>query len=113
MIEAPAWLAMLATARPEFRRRMCPVSLAPTGARLIVEPGATLRGELAAVRGVAVAEPGVYVPLPPTRVLAGHVTWCVTPAHVAWRLGDGETVQDALLAALADDPHDPAGEVRA
>lgn len=115
VIEAPTWLAVRATGRAELGHRMGPVSLAPTGARFLVEPGATLRGDLAAVRGVGIAEPGTLVPLPPTRVLHGQLTWWITPEQTRWGLGDSHTVYAALRAALAEPsaPDGARGEVRA
>lgn len=105
VVEAPTWLAVLATGRTEFRQRLCPVSIAPSGAGLLVQPGATLRSELVGMRGVRLAEPGTLVVLPPTRVLHGHVTWWITPQQVQWQLGDADAVQVALLAVLAEAHH--------
>ncbi len=103
VIEAPSWLAVSATRRPELRRRLCPTSIAPSGVRLLVEAGASFRDELARVRGIRLAESGSLVRLPPTLLLAGRVRWWITPEQVDWRLGDGAAIQDALCAALTED----------
>lgn len=102
VIEAPTWLAVLATGRTDFRRRLCPVLIGPSGVRLLVEPGAALDACLGGERGVCVTGPGALVPLPPTRMMHGNVTWWITPEQVQWRLGDADVVQEALLAVLAE-----------
>lgn len=102
VIEAPTWLAVMATGRPEFREHLCPVSLTPAGVRVLVEPGAVLRDELADARGVQVTETGTWVPMPPSRMVPGAVSWWIRPEQVAWRLGDAEAVQNALAAVLAE-----------
>jgi hypothetical protein len=111
VIECPTWLAVLATGRPEFRGHLCPVSLSPAGVRVLVACGARLRGELASVRGVRVAESGRLVPMPPTRILGGLVTWWTTPSQVNWRIGDPDVVQAAILAVLGESTQ--AGDARA
>ena len=96
VVTAPTALAIEASAHPWFPLNGCPVAMAPDGARFLVRPGAKLRPELVAHR-VSVAEPSALLPLPPTRVLAGSVTWWIRPADVGWRLGDPDAVQAALL----------------
>lgn len=102
VIEAPTWLAVMATGRPEFRERLCPVSLTPAGVRMLVEPGAVLRDDLADVRGVQITEAGSWVPMPPSRMLPGSASWWIRPEQVAWRVGDADSVQHALAAVLAE-----------
>lgn len=114
VLHAPTWLAVLATGRPEFRRHLCPVALSPSGVSVLVQPGVPLQERLARERGVELAPPGSLVPLPPTRLVGGRVTWWVTPRQVQWRLGDSATVQAAILAALnAASPDGAGGEARA
>lgn len=98
VIEVPTWLATLLTGRAESKR-LCPVLLAPAGARLFVEPGATLSLELTTMGGVRVADAGALVASPPTRVRGGQVSWWVTPQQVGWGLGDSQVVQNALRGA--------------
>lgn len=96
VIAAPTALAIEASCHPWFPLDGCPVAMAPDGVRFLVRLGTALRPELGAHR-VSVAEPRRVVPLPPTRVIAGHVTWWVHPEDVGWRLGDPDAVQAALL----------------
>lgn len=107
VIEAPTWLAVMATGRREFRDRLCPVSLTPAGVRILVEPGVVLRDELAGTRGVQVTATGSWVPMPPSRMLPGSVSWWIRPEQVSWRLGNADAVQDALAAVLAEAHHLP------
>ena len=95
VICAPTALAVEASGHPWFPLNGCPVAMAPDGARFLVRTGAIVRLGLAAVR-VRVAEPGEIVALPPTRVIAGAVTWWVRPEDTGWRLGDPEMVQAVL-----------------
>lgn len=114
VLHAPTWLAVLATGRNEFRQHLCPVALAlaPSGVSVLVRPGAQLRDELAAVRGVEIAPPGELVPLPPTRLVGGRVTWWITPQQVDWRLGDPDTIQAAITAVI-DEARPSGGDTRA
>lgn len=102
VIEAPTWLAVSANGRPEFRQRLCPVTIAPPGVRILVQLGASLWPELSAARGVQIAAAGTVVPLPPTRMLGGLTAWWIRPAQVNWQLGDADAVQDALCVVLEE-----------
>lgn len=114
VLEVPTWLAVSATKYMQTQRQLCPVSLAPTGAHLLIEASTTLPPQLAAVRGVRVAKPGAYMPLRPTRVIYGQLTWWITPDQTQWRPGNSQTVLYALSTALAEHhPPGAAGEARA
>jgi hypothetical protein len=95
VICAPTALAVEASGHPWFPLGGCPVAMAPDGARFLVRTGAKVWPELVAHR-VRVAERGEIVALPPTRVIAGAVTWWVRPEDTRWRLGDPDAVQAAL-----------------
>jgi len=110
VLRAPTWLAVLATGRPQFRQHLCPVALAPSGVSILLRPGAELRDDLTAVRGVEIAPLGTLIPLPPNRVIGGLVTWWIRPQQVNWRLGDPNLVQDAIIAVLEESG---AGDKRA
>jgi len=96
VITAPTALAVEASRHPWFPLNGCPVAMAPDGTRFLVHTGARLRPELAAY-GVELAAPGTVVALPPTRVLAGVVTWWIRPTDTKYQLGDPDAVQAALL----------------
>lgn len=98
VISAPTVLVVEASGHPSFPLNGCPVAMAPDGARFLVRTGATVRPELAEHR-VRVAKRGEIVALPPTRVIAGTVTWRVRPADTAWKLGDPDAVEAALWNA--------------
>jgi hypothetical protein len=95
---APTLLATVATGLPMFRDNLCPVAMSPQGARFFVKPGGVLSPDLAGVRGVEILRRGAFLPLPPSRVVGGSMSWWITPAAAAG-IGDAETVQAALLAA--------------
>lgn len=97
VLHAPTWLA---TGREMCARPLCPVALSPSGASLLVTVGTRLRDQLVGVPGVEVTALGSVVPLPPTRMLGGRVSWWITPEQTRWSLGDPEGVRDALCAAL-------------
>lgn len=98
VIEEPTRLAALANGCEELRNIRIRSRSPPSGVRFLVEPGAVVRDDLARVRGVNLADRGTLTPLPPTRVLAGQVTWWITPEQAIWRFGDPTTVQDGLQA---------------
>lgn len=100
VLRAPTAVAIEASGRTEFPHGGCPVATASDGARFLVAPGATLWPELAGLRGVELMPPGSALALPPSRVLAGSVTWWINPLETGWRLGDADAVQAALTAAL-------------
>lgn len=96
---APTLLATVATGLPVFRENLCPVAMSPQGARFLVARGGSLDEDLAGVRGLEFLDGGEFLPLPPSRVVGGSMSWWITPAAVGGRLGDGQTVQAALRAA--------------
>ena len=78
-----------------------PVAVTPTGHWMIlVQPGSTLRPELAGRTDVVLHGLGSWVPAPPTREPAGRVRWAVSPAQAQWRLPDSYQVQAALVDLL-------------
>jgi hypothetical protein len=79
-----------------------PVVATPTGRWMVlVEPGSTLRPELAALPDVVLHGPGSWIPAPPTRTAEGRVRFLVGPEEVHWRLPDPWVVQAGLVATLA------------
>jgi hypothetical protein len=100
---APTLLATVATGLPEFRDNLCPVAMSPQGARFLVRPGGVLDPDLVGVRGVEIQRRGAFLPLPPSRVVGGSMSWWVTPA-AACGIGEVEAVQNALLAAAVTLP---------
>ncbi|MFB9427815.1 bifunctional DNA primase/polymerase [Streptoalloteichus tenebrarius] len=98
VITAPTTVAMAATHTMPWRHNPCPVAVSPSVVRFFVAPGAALRPDLATVPGVEVLPAGSLVPLPPTPVRCGVVTWWVSPSSLGWRLGSSLAVQAALVA---------------
>jgi hypothetical protein len=96
---APTLLAAVATGLPLFRENPGPVAISPRGTRFLVAPGAVLCSDMVGVRGVEIIRRGAFLPLPPSRVVAGSMTWRITPTAAGGMLGDAELVQAALRAA--------------
>jgi hypothetical protein len=96
---APTLLAAVATGSPLFRENMGPVAMSPRGARFLVTPGAVLCSDMVGVRGVEIIRRDAFLPLPPSRVVAGSMNWWITPTAAGDRLGNAELVQAALRAA--------------
>jgi hypothetical protein len=102
VITAPTCLPIFATGWQQFPGDLCPVLESPRGMRLFIRRGARLHQDLARVRGLELAAPGTLIPLPPTRLPAGLVTWRIPPASVGWTPGNPEAVQEALATVFAD-----------
>jgi hypothetical protein len=96
---APTLLSTIATGLPVFRENLCPVAMSPQGARFLIARGGVLDEDLAGVRGLEFLARGVFLPLPPSRVVGGSMNWWITPADAAGGLGDVEIVQAALRTA--------------
>jgi hypothetical protein len=96
---APTLQASVATGMPLFRENPSPVAMSPRGTRFLVEPGAVLCSDMVGVRGVEIIRRGAFLPLPPSRVVAGSMNWWITPTAAGGRLGNAELVQAALRAA--------------
>jgi hypothetical protein len=96
---APTLLAAVATGLPLFRENLGPVAMTPLGARFLVTPGAVPCSDMVGVRGVEIIRRGAFLPLPPSRVVAGSMNWWITPTAAGGRLGNAELVQAALRAA--------------
>ncbi|MFD9891417.1 hypothetical protein ACFWY9_18895 [Amycolatopsis sp. NPDC059027] len=94
----PVSLAAAAAARLA-KDQLCPVMFTPQGARVFVECGARLRPELAS--RVRLLSQSVWLPLPPSRLVPGSAVWWVSPADTAYRVGNAETFQEAVLAAIS------------
>ncbi|MBV8931809.1 MAG: hypothetical protein JOZ47_07480 [Kutzneria sp.] len=96
VISAPLKLGVAATRTAPFRRTIAPASLSPDRLRFLVAPGVRLGLNLA---GVELVTDGALVPMPPTRVREGHLTWWVSPRLTQWKPGDSLAVQAALWLA--------------
>jgi hypothetical protein len=78
-----------------------PIAVTSTGRWMILmQPGSTLRPELAGRTDVVLHGLGSWVPAPPTREPGGRVRWVVSPGQVQWRLPDPCEAQAALVEIL-------------
>jgi hypothetical protein len=96
VISAPLVIGVAATRTAPFRRTIAPASLSPDRIRFLVAPGVPLSPDL---KGTELITGGALVPMPPTRVRDGALTWWVEPKWTDWEPGDSLAVQAALWAA--------------
>jgi hypothetical protein len=99
VLSVPLVLGVAATRTAPFRRTMAPASLSPDRVRFLVSPGIPVAPDLF---GVELCTAGELVPMPPSRIRDGALTWWVSPAATGWRPGDSLAVQAALREASAD-----------
>lgn len=105
VLEVPASLGIRAVAARRWRRGdRGPVATTPAGRWMFfVRAGGSLCPELAGRLDVVQHSRGSWVPAPPTRLVEGRVRWAVPPGEVAWRLPDGQRVQELLVDLYASD----------
>ena len=84
-----------------------PIVLAPEGAVCLVRPERWALARLPSLPGVAVLPAGALLPLPPTRIRGGAVTWQVSPSQAGGQPGDPVALLRALRAlwVVADAAH--------
>jgi hypothetical protein len=99
VISVPLVLGVAATRTAPFRRSIAPASLSPDRIRFLVRPGLPLAPDLP---GVELCAAGECVPLPPSPVRGGALTWWISPVATDWLPGDPLAVQAALREAAAD-----------
>jgi hypothetical protein len=99
VVSVPLVLGVAATRTGPFRRSLAPASLSPDRVRFLVLPGFPLAPDLP---GAELCTGGEFVPLPPSPVRGGAVTWWVSPLATDWVPGDPLAVQAALRQAAAD-----------
>lgn len=75
-----------------------PVSRGPDGMRFVLAPGCALPADLEAL-GVRRVPPDSLVPMPPTPIRGGELTWCVSPDDTRWRWPAADSVFAALRSA--------------
>ena len=99
VISVPLVVGVAATRTGPFRRRIAPAALSPDRIRFLVLPGIPLAPDLPFAE---LCTHGECVPLPPTPVPGGALTWWVSPVTTDWQPGDSLSVQAALREAAAD-----------
>jgi hypothetical protein len=99
VVSVPLVLGVAATRTGPFRRSLAPASLSPDRVRFLVLPGHPLAPDLP---GAELCTAGEVVPLPPSPVRGGALTWWVSPVATDWVPGDPLAVQAALRQAAAD-----------
>ena len=99
VISVPLVLGVAATRTAPFRRRIAPTSLSPDRIRFLVLPGVPLASDLP---GAELCTDGECVPLPPSPVRDGALTWWISPVATDWLAGDSLAVQAALREAALD-----------
>jgi hypothetical protein len=78
-----------------------PVAMSPTGRWMfLVDPGDSLRPELASRLDVVWHAAGSWIPAPPTPTPSGRIQWVIDPARLDWRLPDPYEVQQVLISHL-------------
>ncbi|MDV6014016.1 hypothetical protein [Haloechinothrix sp. LS1_15] len=95
----PVWLATATLTHASDRGPVCPVMLGPHGAALVITPGIA---PPAGIPDLAVAQPGELIPLPPTRTLAGTLTWHIHPNQTGWQPGPAEHIYTTATTTLAE-----------
>jgi hypothetical protein len=97
VIEVPAHLGAAAARSTTLG----PVAVSPAGRWMfLVEPGDSLRPELAARLDIVQHGPGSWVPAPPTRTPSGHIRWEIHPHVTGWEMPNPYAVQKVLVAHL-------------
>ena len=99
VISVPLVLGVAATRTAPFRRSIAPASLSPDRVRFLVRPGDPLASD---VLGAELCTASECVPLPPSPVRGGALTWWISPLATDWLPGDPLAVQAALREAAAD-----------
>ena len=100
VLRVPTPTALQATVAMSRGSQLGPVALAADGTRFFVKPGSTLKPEMACIRGVELVRRGSLIPLPPSRIKPGVVSWWISPTTVKVRLGNACDIQDAILGTL-------------
>jgi hypothetical protein len=103
VISVPLVLGVAATRTAPFRRSIAPASLSPDRIRFLVRPGVPIASDLP---GAELCTAGECIPLPPSPVRGGALTWWISPVATDWLPGDPLAVQAALREA-ATDLHQP------
>lgn len=100
----PVWLATEALTRHGRGTPLCPAIVGPSGVALVITPDVEPPN---GVPNLAVAQPGEPIPLPPSRTVAGLITWHITPRQAGWCPGQAEHVYDAVTTAVAEGRYRP------
>ena len=99
VICTPRHLGIQVTKTALFQYCPAPVSLSVEHARFLVAPGCTLQPELNG-HGITLAPPGALIPMPPTMLARGRMSWLIPPESTQWQPGNALLLQAALHSAI-------------